>query len=109
MPETPSSLLARYRQARAALDAGARPLSAEDLCVQSMPDASPAKWHLAHTSWFYETFVLSDPALGRYEPFHPAFTYLFTSYYEAAGDRPPRPKRGLLTRPSAGEVFRYRA
>jgi ergothioneine biosynthesis protein EgtB len=109
MPETPTTLLARYRQARAALEAAAAPLSPEDLCVQSMPDASPAKWHLAHTSWFYETFVLSDPALGRYEPFHPAFTYLFNSYYEAVGDRHPRPKRGLLTRPSAGDVFRYRA
>jgi ergothioneine biosynthesis protein EgtB len=109
MPETPTSLLARYQQARAALNAAARTLSAEDMCVQSMPDASPAKWHLAHTSWFYETFVLSDPALGRYELFHPSFNYLFNSYYEAVGDRHPRPKRGLLTRPSADEVVRYRA
>jgi ergothioneine biosynthesis protein EgtB len=109
MPETPITLLARYRQARAALEAAAAPLSPEDLCVQSMPDASPAKWHLAHTSWFYETFVLSDPALGRYEPFHPAFNYLFNSYYDTVGDRHPRPQRGLLTRPAADEVFRYRA
>jgi ergothioneine biosynthesis protein EgtB len=109
MPETPIPLLDRYRQSRAALEAAARPLSPEDLCVQSMPDASPAKWHLAHTSWFYETFVLSDPALGRYEPFHPAFNYLFNSYYDAVGGRHPRPKRGLLTRPSADEVFQYRA
>src|SRR5947209_8998601 len=109
MPETPTTLLAHYRQARAALEAAAAPLSPEDLCVQSMPDASPAKWHLAHTSWFYETFVLSDPATGRYEPFHPAFNFLFNSYYDAVGDRHPRPQRGLLTRPSADEVFRYRA
>jgi ergothioneine biosynthesis protein EgtB len=73
-----------------------------------MPDASPGKWHLAHTSWFYETFVLSDPAFGEYEPFHSAFNYLFNSYYESVGDRHPRPKRGLLTRPSVDEVYRYR-
>jgi ergothioneine biosynthesis protein EgtB len=109
MPETPIALVARFRQARAALEAAARPLSAEDLCVQSMPDASPGKWHLAHTSWFFETFVLSDPAFGHYEPFDPAFNYLFNSYYEAVGDRHPRPKRGLLTRPSADEVYRYRS
>jgi ergothioneine biosynthesis protein EgtB len=109
MPETFVELLARFRQARAALEAAAQPLSAEDLCVQSMPDASPGKWHLAHTSWFYETFVLSDPAFGDYEPSHPAFNYLFNSYYEAIGDRHPRPQRGLLTRPSADEVYRYRA
>ena len=109
MPETSVELLARFRQARAALEAAAQPLSPEDLCVQSMPDASPGKWHLAHTSWFYETFVLSDPAFGDYEPFHPAFNYLFNSYYESVGDRHPRPQRGLLTRPSVDEVYRYRA
>ncbi|HKB05336.1 MAG TPA: ergothioneine biosynthesis protein EgtB [Gemmataceae bacterium] len=104
-----AGLLARYRRVRAALEAAAEPLSPEDLVVQSMPDASPAKWHLAHTSWFFETFVLSDPAFGGYRPFHPQFSFLFNSYYDAVGDRHPRPKRGLLTRPSAGEVFRYRA
>jgi len=109
MPETPDALLARFRQARAALEAAARPLSPEDLCVQSMPEASPGKWHLAHTGWFFETFVLSDPAFGHYKPFHPAFNYLFNSYYEAVGNRHPRPMRGLLTRPSADEIYRYRA
>jgi ergothioneine biosynthesis protein EgtB len=104
-----AGLLSRYRQVRTALEAAAEPLSPEDLVVQSMPDASPAKWHLAHTSWFFETFVLSDPAFGGYQPFHPQFAYLFNSYYDAVGDRHPRPRRGLLTRPSAGEVFRYRA
>jgi ergothioneine biosynthesis protein EgtB len=108
-PDTPLSLLTRYREVRAAVEAACEPLSPEDMGVQSMPDASPAKWHLAHTSWFYETFVLADPALGDYRPFHPAFAYLFNSYYEAAGPRHPRPNRGLLTRPSAAEVFRYRA
>jgi ergothioneine biosynthesis protein EgtB len=109
MPDTPSTLLARYRQIRAAMEAASRPLSAEDMGVQSMPDASPTKWHLAHTSWFYETFVLSDAAFGGYRPFDPAFNFLFNSYYEAVGDRHPRPKRGLLTRPTADEVLRYRA
>ena len=104
-----TDLLARYRQVRSALEAACAPLSPEDLVVQSMPDASPAKWHLAHTSWFFETFVLSDPALGPYRPFHPKFGYLFNSYYDAVGDRHPRPKRGLLTRPTADEVYRYRA
>jgi len=106
--DTPAGLLARYRQVRAALQTAAAPLSPEDLVVQSMPDASPAKWHLAHTTWFFETFVLSDPAFGGHRPFHPKYGYLFNSYYEAVGDRHPRPKRGLLTRPSAEEVFRYR-
>jgi ergothioneine biosynthesis protein EgtB len=94
---------------RAATEALCAPLSPEDMAVQSMPDASPAKWHLAHTTWFFETFLLSDPALGDYQPFHPSFVYLFNSYYEAVGPRHPRPRRGLLTRPSAADVFRYRA
>lgn len=81
------------------------PLSAEDACVQSMPDASPAKWHLAHTTWFFETFVLGEAAI----PFDPEFAYLFNSYYEALGPRQPRPQRGLLTRPSLARVHAYRA
>ena len=107
--EPRADLLNRYREIRAAVTAACDPLSAEDMGVQSMPDASPTKWHLAHTSWFYETFVLSDLAFGCYEPFDPAFSYLFNSYYEAVGERHPRPKRGFLTRPSVGDVFRYRA
>jgi hypothetical protein len=81
----------------------AAPLSAEDQCIQSMPDASPTKWHLAHTSWFFEAVVLAPHAPG-YEPFDRRFFHLFNSYYESLGSRHPRPQRGLLTRPgrSAG-------
>src|SRR5260370_25680494 len=72
-----------------------------------MPDASPPKWHLAHTTWFFETFVLS-PHQSDYKAFHPAFNYLFNSYYEAVGQRWPRPQRGLLSRPTVSEVYQYR-
>jgi ergothioneine biosynthesis protein EgtB len=83
-------------------------LSAEDCALQSMPDASPVKWHLAHTTWFFETFVLArqDPA---YRAFHPAYRYLFNSYYNAVGEQYPRPQRGMMSRPSLEEVRRYRA
>lgn len=85
----------------------AAPLSAEDQCVQSMPDASPAKWHLAHTTWFFET-VLLQPQLRGYEVFDERYAFLFNSYYESLGPRHARAERGLLTRPSVGEVLRYR-
>jgi ergothioneine biosynthesis protein EgtB len=85
----------------------ARPLSAEDQQVQSMPDVSPTKWHLAHTSWFFETFLLL-PALPGYAPFDPLYGFLFNSYYEAVGPRWSRPERGLLSRPSLDEVLAYR-
>jgi len=84
------------------------PLSAEDCCVQSMPDASPSKWHLAHTSWFFETFVL-ERWEAAFKPFEPAFRVLFNSYYNAVGDKHPRPQRGLLTRPGLDRVLAYRA
>ena len=84
------------------------PLSAEDQCIQSMPDASPAKWHLAHTSWFFEAVVLAQHA-PRYRPFDTRYFHLFNSYYESLGPRHPRPRRGLLTRPSLAEVQTYRA
>ncbi len=83
-------------------------LTAEDQCVQSMPDASPAKWHRAHTTWFFEQFVL-EPHLPGYRRFDEAFSFLFNSYYEAVGPRHPRPMRGLLTRPDNAHVARYRA
>ena len=105
--ETPSSILLRYRRVRAAIMDACAELTAEDLQAQSIPEASPAKWHLAHTTWFFETFVLADPAC-KYTPFHEAYGYLFNSYYNTIGSRHPRPSRGLLTRPSAAEILRYR-
>jgi ergothioneine biosynthesis protein EgtB len=84
------------------------PLSVEDHSLQSMPDASPAKWHLAHTTWFFETFLLSQ-YLPDYRPFHPAFRNLFNSYYNTIGDRPLRTLRHVLSRPSLDEVHAYRA
>ena len=86
----------------------AEPLSDEDCGAQSMPDASPVKWHLAHTTWFFETFVL-EPNEDGFAPFHPAFRVLFNSYYNGVGERHPRAQRGLLTRPAMGEVRAYRA
>ena len=107
-PDSVQSTAQRYAEVRAHSLALAAPLSAEDQCVQSMPDASPTKWHLAHTSWFFEAMVLR-PHLAGYQPFDPRFFYLFNSYYEALGPRHPRPMRGLLTRPSVDEVRAYRA
>src|SRR4051812_393411 len=104
----PSSLADRFRTVRDTTEALARPLSAEDCQVQSMPDASPVKWHLAHTTWFFETFLLVPHAAG-YRVVHPRFNYLFNSYYNSIGDRVARPSRGLMTRPSLDEVYAYRA
>ena len=105
---TPAGSLAeRFRQLRARTVALAAPLSAEDACVQSMPDASPAKWHLAHTTWFFEHFILADRA-PSYRPFHERFGYLFNSYYFTVGQMHQRPRRGLITRPSLAEVLDYR-
>src|SRR5206468_7792144 len=97
----------RYRGIRAATEALAVPLSAEDCAIQSMPDASPVKWHLAHTTWFFETFVLVPHQPG-YHAFAPEYQVLFNSYYNSVGDRYPRPERGLLSRPGLEEVFAYR-
>jgi len=103
----PNDLAERYRAVRATSEALAAPLSPEDTTVQSMPDASPVKWHLAHTSWFFETFVL-EGAIDGYRAFHPQFRVLFNSYYNAVGTQHPRPERGLLSRPSLDEVRAYR-
>jgi len=101
-----TSLVDRFRATRRATEDLARPLSAEDCGLQSMPEASPTKWHLAHTSWFFETFVLAG--VPGYRSFHPAYRALFNSYYNAVGDRHARPARGLLSRPSLDEVLAYR-
>src|SRR5262245_32499764 len=86
----------------------AAPLSPEDMTVQAMEDASPTKWHLAHVTWFFETFILVKHLAG-YRLFDESFNYCFNSYYESQGTRQPRPKRGLLTRPSIERVLAYRA
>jgi ergothioneine biosynthesis protein EgtB len=103
----PSLLLDRYQQVRQISEKICQPLAIEDYPIQSMPDVSPPKWHLAHTTWFFETFVLL-PHLPGYTVFHPQFGYLFNSYYEAVGARHPRHQRGLLSRPTVSEVYRYR-
>src|SRR5436190_16522224 len=102
-----TSLSQRYGQVRGTTEALAAPLSAEDQTVQSMPDVSPTKWHRAHTTWFFETFIL-QPHVGGYHDFHPRYGYLFNSYYEAAGARHPRAQRGLLSRPGIEEIAAYR-
>jgi ergothioneine biosynthesis protein EgtB len=102
-----AALRARYDAVRARSLELVRPLSAEDACVQSMPDASPAKWHLAHVTWFFETFVLASNE-KPFAAFHPAYRELFNSYYNAVGPQYPRPARGLLTRPPLAEVLAYR-
>src|SRR5918997_1521788 len=106
-PHTSSSLAERYVEVRTLTETLAGPLSAEDQTVQSMPDVSPTKWHRAHTSWFFETFLLE----GRpgYEPYDPRFRVLFNSYYEQVGDRHPRAERGLVTRPGIDEIAAYRS
>lgn len=98
----------RYRRIRAATEALCAPLETEDFGIQTMPDVSPPKWHLAHVSWFFETFVLK-PFLPDYVEFHPQFAQLFNSYYETVGRFHPRPERGLLSRPTVAAVFAYRA
>jgi len=100
-------LAERFDATRRLTEALAAPLSAEDQTVQSMPDVSPTKWHRAHTSWFFETFLLTPSSPG-YQLFHPDFGFLFNSYYEGVGARYPRPQRGLVSRPGIVEVADYR-
>src|SRR5262245_3262282 len=97
-----------FRSVRAETERRAAPLSAEDQVVQSMPDASPTKWHRAHTTWFFEQFLLV-PHLADYRAFDETFAYLFNSYYVAAGPRHARPRRGMITRPDGGRIAAFRA
>jgi len=105
---TRDALVTRYEQVRAATESLSAPLTPEDQMLQSMEDASPTRWHRAHTTWFFETFVLkpNDPS---YRPVDPIYDYLFNSYYQAVGPQYPRPNRGLVSRPSVEEVGAYRA
>jgi ergothioneine biosynthesis protein EgtB len=105
--EAGRALADAYRRVRGFTEQLCEPLEPEDYVVQSMPDCSPTKWHLAHVSWFFETFVL-QPTLPEYHSLHPQYTYLFNSYYNAVGQRHCRPKRGLISRPTVKETYRYR-
>ena len=107
-PDPRGASIAAFREVRRETERRAAPLSAEDQIIQSMPDASPTKWHRAHTTWFFEQFLLV-PNVDGYRPFDERFAFLFNSYYVAAGPRHARPKRGLITRPNAAEVAAYRA
>lgn len=105
---SPHFLAEQFKAVRFQTEALVKNLSAEDQCVQSMPDASPSKWHLGHSTWFFETVVLQAHC-PKYQVFNAQFAYLFNSYYETLGLRQPRPERGLLTRPALTEVLAYRA
>lgn len=102
-----AELLCAFKAVREETERRAAPLSAEDQTVQSMPDASPTKWHRAHTTWFFEQFLLT-PHAGCYRPFHPDYAFLFNSYYVSAGPRHARNARGLLTRPGVDDIAAYR-
>ncbi|HET6513099.1 MAG TPA: ergothioneine biosynthesis protein EgtB [Candidatus Kapabacteria bacterium] len=106
--ETRTELIAKFARVRARTEALASTLSPEDACIQSMEDVSPAKWHLAHSSWFFEAFILK-PLIASYREFDPAFNFLFNSYYNTIGERQARNRRGMLSRPSLEDVLRYRA
>jgi len=105
--EVRPDLRARYRDVRGFTESLAGPLSAEDQTVQTMPDVSPTKWHRAHTTWFFETFILG-PHVPGYDEVDPAYGFLFNSYYEGVGPRHARPQRGFLTRPGIAEIADYR-
>lgn len=107
-PAVEAAAIERYKSVRGHSERLCQPLEVEDYVVQSMPDASPIRWHLAHTTWFFETFLLAR-AVRDYQPFDEHYQHLFNSYYNAIGEQFPRPKRGLLTRPTVQHVHKYRA
>src|SRR5688500_19349085 len=106
-PSGADALLSHYQHVRCFTERLCEPLAIEDYVVQSMPDVSPTKWHLAHTSWFFETFVLK-PFQKGYVELNPAYAFLFNSYYVHAGERHCRAQRGYISRPTVAEVFDYR-
>jgi ergothioneine biosynthesis protein EgtB len=107
IPVSKRDCVEQYQAVRRFTEQLCEPLVAEDCVIQSMPDVSPTKWHLAHVTWFWETFLLA-PVLPGYMPFHPQYAYLFNSYYNSLGKRHARPQRGLLSRPTVEEVYLYR-
>ena len=106
-PLSPQDLKEQYQKVRQFSEYLCKPLATEDYVIQSMPDVSPTKWHLAHVSWFFETFLLK-PAVPGYRSLHPQYAYLFNSYYNTLGERHCRPRRGLISRPTVAETFTYR-
>ena len=102
-----TSLAHRFQAVRAMTDTLTRPLTPEDMMVQSCPEASPVKWHLAHTTWFFETFILRNYLPG-YQPYHPDFLWLFNSYYKSLGDHPEKQLRASFSRPSLEQIRTYR-
>src|ERR1700761_7910663 len=106
--EIPACRYEDFLSVRQQSEALCAPLTPEDLMVQSCPEASPAKWHLAHTSWFFETFVLSE-FLAGYKPFHPDFHWLFNSYYNSLGEMPEKKLRSSFSRPPVQDILNYRA
>lgn len=107
LPQSRHSLSKQYQRIRHFTEQLCKPLVTEDYVIQSMPDVSPTRWHLAHVTWFWETFLLL-PELSGYQPLHPQYAYLFNSYYNALGPRHCRPKRGLISRPTVQEIYAYR-
>src|SRR6516164_6245398 len=102
-----SALIDHFQQVRDFSESLCASLQTEDYVIQSMPDCSPTKWHLAHVSWFFETFLLK-PNVSDYVSPNPDYVYLFNSYYNAVGDKYPRPRRGLISRPTVADVYRFR-
>src|SRR6185503_15752658 len=107
MNDLRAELLEKYRSVRAMTESLCEPLETEDYVIQSMPDSSPTKWHLAHTSWFFETFVL-EPGTPEYRPIDARYRYLFNSYYYTVGPMHVRPERGFISRPTVKEIYAYR-